>query len=70
MGYGTTVSGAISGCATCCCVTLAKSQASSDHLHPLNAGIAAMYRQAQLRSLSGSRGFPRKMETTVIFTIV
>lgn len=50
MGCGVTVPGAISGFATCCHVALARSHACFEHLHPLNAGIAAMYHHTHLRS--------------------
>lgn len=40
VGYGATVSGATSACASCCSVTLAKLQVCFDYLHPQNTRIA------------------------------
>lgn len=56
VGYGATVSGATSGCTSCCHVTLAKSQACFDYLHPQNARIAPNLDHIWLL------GFLRKME--------
>lgn len=65
VGYGATVSGATSGCASCCSVTLAKSQVCFDYLHPQKRQDCT-----QLRSYL-ALGFPQKNgETIGTFTTV